>query len=871
MTYNADTLKNSFETQHLPSPEKGEKKTFGEFFSDIKGKIIEKAEDIKEKFHKIIGGNEHLVEKEMDDFDKLYSDLKDLNTKNSNIVYQGINLDNLYGKPNFDNSVNEAVSTITSPWDVSDPWDVSKVWDISEKGDLGSIPTIAEESKEINQEINWENVGHVDNVDSEKGVDYIPTTNPAGILYEKGNDIESIKEGITYTPMMNEILEKMQNEGDEDNSISTYLIEEFLESVEDSLDATHPKKGGENWDIASKIDTTKAKVEYTSPIIMTVEKMQDEGTENGSIDPFLIEHFLMDVKKSPPAKEKVDWGTVDRMNRVEPIKSKWENYTPLSEESRLGVFGGLIKVSENLGSNDGGLYKDAEGNDYYVKFYGDPTQACVETISNSIYEHLGIYAPKSEVGIIGNKTAYISKMIKGHKRVRKEDLKNSYSVKKGFVADAFLANWDVVGLVFDNLEQGSNGRLYRIDNGGTLIFRAQGGLKEFGPNIPELESLLNPDINPSSAFVFEGLTKEETKKQAQYLVDKLSENDIRNIVSREALPEELKDHLINNMVGRRNFLINKFNLETTNIEGRRNTIEKDGISGFTKALEIAEFRRNYERFGYVGMRGDSTSIEGHQIQIYSTDNGYSIYFKTTEKHRETSRKTLTSDPNMPPVSNGYNYTFFNSRESGSDISFDSLDIQITPNTTIHVAENTRNRLALKGAVQIVVSGENGKIISGLSTMDDFGTGGSGSAFARLVPKEVASGFYLTGGYTLVINPEVLNRTDWYAYENDRYGSIEEETFSLRSSPDEFVDNMKRAANMTNEVMFRRGIDPKMFTGICTKYLDDRDRLIEEIRNSLGVEEINGIPLEDFVVHAGETMEKFFDVRNLNKKEVTTAE
>ena len=64
----------------------------------------------------------------------------------------------------------------------------------------------------------------------------------------------------------------------------------------------------------------------------------------------------------------------------------------------------------------------------------------------------------------------------------------------------------------------------------------------------------------------------------------------------------------------------------------------------------------------------------------------------------------TASSNVPQVSHGYNYTFFNSNEVGDNVNFASLDIQITPNTVIHVAEDTEKKLAFKGAVQIAVRG-----------------------------------------------------------------------------------------------------------------------------------------------------------------------
>ena len=58
-------------------------------------------------------------------------------------------------------------------------------------------------------------------------------------------------------------------------------------------------------------------------------------------------------------------------------------------------------------------------------------------------------------------------------------------VRAGFLADAWLANWDVVGLAADNIVTGPGKKAYRIDVGGSLIFRAQGKGKPFPPEVSE--------------------------------------------------------------------------------------------------------------------------------------------------------------------------------------------------------------------------------------------------------------------------------------------------------------------------------------------------------------------------------------------------
>ena len=58
------------------------------------------------------------------------------------------------------------------------------------------------------------------------------------------------------------------------------------------------------------------------------------------------------------------------------------------------------------------------------------------------------------------------------------------------MTDAFLANWDVAGLDDDNILWDPQGQPFRVDQGGTLEFRAQGQTKEFGPVPLEVRTML---------------------------------------------------------------------------------------------------------------------------------------------------------------------------------------------------------------------------------------------------------------------------------------------------------------------------------------------------------------------------------------------
>jgi hypothetical protein len=159
------------------------------------------------------------------------------------------------------------------------------------------------------------------------------------------------------------------------------------------------------------------------------------------------------------------------------------------------------KLGGQKGSNPGGLYKGSDGVSRYVKFYKNPAQGRGEALANTIYNDLGIGAPKSTMfETKEGKEAFASEIIKDGTHVLAEEKdKKGYANKvlDGFVADILVSNWDVVGLGLDNILIGKNGDAYRVDSGGTFLYRAQGASKpETVLNkITEWDGFFNPNIN----------------------------------------------------------------------------------------------------------------------------------------------------------------------------------------------------------------------------------------------------------------------------------------------------------------------------------------------------------------------------------------
>ena len=156
-----------------------------------------------------------------------------------------------------------------------------------------------------------------------------------------------------------------------------------------------------------------------------------------------------------------------------------------------------------FGSNPGGIHLDPAGVKHYVKYYANPDQARAEALSAKIFERMGVGTTKPEVRKIGGKHALVSKWIDGLDKFHPAELTKDHheQISKAYHAAILTKNWDVVGLEHDNLMiHRKSGKIYHIDPGGSFEFRAQGGHKDYGPDIDEKYSLLKPHLTAGKVF-----------------------------------------------------------------------------------------------------------------------------------------------------------------------------------------------------------------------------------------------------------------------------------------------------------------------------------------------------------------------------------
>ena len=215
--------------------------------------------------------------------------------------------------------------------------------------------------------------------------------------------------------------------------------------------------------------------------------------------------------------------------------------------------------SGSKGSNEGALYESKGlGKPVYVKWNKTSLHNKNEILANRLYELFGVPVPTVHEAVVNNKEGVLSEWVGGAKPMTQGEMSAHPDVHQGFIADAWLGNWDVAGQGYDNIVKTGTahdvGDAYRIDTGGALLFRAQGNPKnvmngsDFGKDVTELETLVD-GTNMQSKNVFASLTDEQKAEGAKtlggitdYMIDKVV--DDANIP--ESIPNDVKNAYASN-------------------------------------------------------------------------------------------------------------------------------------------------------------------------------------------------------------------------------------------------------------------------------------------------------------------------------------
>lgn len=193
-------------------------------------------------------------------------------------------------------------------------------------------------------------------------------------------------------------------------------------------------------------------------------------------------------------------------------------------------------------------------------------RCATEFIANRIYSLMGIPAPESYM----QDNMVFSKEIKGLQKfpynfgspkqsnvaAAKAFYGNSPEIRDGFVIDAWLANWDVFGLEFDNVLKDSQGKMVRVDGGGAMFFRGMGQPKSQFLNeaVSEIDTMRNPQMAREAGYIFNGLvTDDDIKTQVEKLNETMTDDVIKKLVEVSEISNS--DQVITTLIKRRNWLV----------------------------------------------------------------------------------------------------------------------------------------------------------------------------------------------------------------------------------------------------------------------------------------------------------------------------
>lgn len=248
------------------------------------------------------------------------------------------------------------------------------------------------------------------------------------------------------------------------------------------------------------------------------------------------------------------------------LYEKDENMAPSEGKTKL-KFSDLQPSEKRAGGTQGGKWYEnpTSGKKFFVKEYNGNRDRCAsEVIANKIYEEMDVPAVKSFM--IENKVATPEVKNIDHfpieKKWDKEFIKNFYNhpdIKNGFIVDAWLANWDIFGLDYDNVSKTDNGRMLRIDAGGALFYRGMGQWKQQfdSENVLEIESMRNPNMAHEAGAIFqEYVTDEDIQEQVSKLGKIMTDEKITAIVNSTGISNAEK--IIEVLIKRRNWLQENF-------------------------------------------------------------------------------------------------------------------------------------------------------------------------------------------------------------------------------------------------------------------------------------------------------------------------
>lgn len=202
------------------------------------------------------------------------------------------------------------------------------------------------------------------------------------------------------------------------------------------------------------------------------------GEDNAFGKPRPSTHAGLPTKAQTEAHEKaVEEAAQAQLDKNGMPGNLAERIAPLLED--------LAANGKRLGGSTGAYLLEVDGRKYVVKPGANEEHLLNEIAADEAYEAAGLQVPKRLLVELKNgKKFKVADFVEGEelgkwwkKASAAERTKMGEAIAKGLDVDAMLGNWDVIGMGADNILIDKQGHPWRIDNGGSLAFRAQGAKK----------------------------------------------------------------------------------------------------------------------------------------------------------------------------------------------------------------------------------------------------------------------------------------------------------------------------------------------------------------------------------------------------------
>ena len=353
----------------------------------------------------------------------------------------------------------------------------------------------------------------------------------------------------------------------------------------------------------------------------------------------------------------------------------------------------LEQIGEQAGTQKGGVYRDKATNiEYYVKFPSNADQAVSEFVAAQLYRLFNVPFPTTT--LVANKEGKFigvaSQMIPGAKmitpdqfRALPDDIRQDF-LKHGII-DMYLGNRDVVGNAPNfNLVLHPSGKVMRIDPGGALLYRAQGGYKKLDSEFSEISSMVDPTVAPTTHQVFETFNPAYASESESFNLNQFYRGNEDAAIELFSTPQQMVDDIVdsagirNASIIKRQLYERRIKLTTNNAftEAAQKATEKRGVpiqafsaskaekilqedltadpKTFTKKEKdaIAAYTNHSDSFNHymrLGPKKASEAFSGAALDMY---NQMKVHLTKAMKKLQTPQKIVVYRGGTP-------YTLFN--------------------------------------------------------------------------------------------------------------------------------------------------------------------------------------------------------------------